>query len=701
MKKIYKISIGVVLALILITSFSINYILKGVITTTLEERTGLNISINSLWINPFTGTISSRGITVLDEERELFLLKSFKLDTAPAKLLKGKLHVEEHTLIEPTLDISKKDKGEKEETEPSPKETIPPEKTTGETKGEDKEPFIKEVVVKNVTIRNLTLKGEETVLKSLNTLTLEVPDFLYKDEILDLTAALDVVDSGLLNLVLKANTKTGEVDATLGSEALNLTSSFTTPLDTLDFTGGFAGEFHLTGNYQTKDFKVTGGADLNNFIVLDSSKAEISKVEYIKINLKELRYPELFISSTGEYSLTSTDGLLQLAVKSREDISGSMDNLSLKGSFDLNYPLLELNPEVNSTDIQIAWNKTYNLSLAALMGVYDIAYNIDERSYLISGSSTVNSLKVLNEDKEKIFNGNLAVDLDKLSKEEILVSSLTLDDFFADLDKLPGGDDKSPPVNKGEEEKKEAAPSPEDKETSDLAIYVKDVYLKDGQAVYNKKHIEDLNLTAKNISNTALNSPVNISGVFDSAPFKGDLVVNLKDMKDFSDLAVKGKVSIQNLNIDSIGEFLKDIPYDLSGIISYDSYIDYSKDSITTKGTFEGNKLQVQNSEGMDLSLNNLNAKLNLTLMGKDMRLKNTTANFTEVNGSVSDDLKLNLPRGRVSLKSYTPSEVNFNLISLTNPDISIYKKEETVEGTDKNAEGPSPPAGPGCRPGW
>ena len=107
MKKIYKIILGGFLIVLVVLAFSINSIIKKVLISTLEDKTGKTMTIETLWINPFTGNISAKDINISEEDKTLFSLKSFNLISSPLSLAKGNLYIDEITLIEPTIDITK------------------------------------------------------------------------------------------------------------------------------------------------------------------------------------------------------------------------------------------------------------------------------------------------------------------------------------------------------------------------------------------------------------------------------------------------------------------------------------------------------------------------------------------------------------------------------------------------------------------
>ena len=643
MKKIYKISIGVVIALILIVGLTISSALKGVITTAVRKKTGLELTMGTLWINPFSGVISSKDISVSQDERELLLLKSFKLDTDPLKLMGGKLYISELTLIEPTVDITKEkttsDTVSSEEVSPVEpvvsEGQISPSPAEDKTTVEKKESFIKEIVVKNITIEALTLKGEESAIKSLNTLTLEVPDFIYKDDILDVTATLDVVGSGVLDLTLKADTSSGEAEAALILPSLTLNNSFTTQGETLAFQGLFDGLVNIRGNYMDRSFTINGNLNSEAFTLTDSEKELALKGNSLNINIENLTYPDITMTAAGSYDLIGHNPLMQLGLKDVEGTSGSIEEFNIKGGYRVDYPLISTAPEVSLKNLNISLEGN-SLIIPSLEGRYGTDYNIDSKSYDVSGTTDITKIDYKSSDGKTAFSGNLAVDLGEFTAPDIIV--------------------------------------------------VRDLTVTDGQVVFEGQKVDKLNLNIKDFSAAVIDSPLKVSGNYQGSPFKGDLKVRVTDMKKFSDLTVKGDLSITSLKMKSIEEFLKDVPYDLSGVISYDSYIDYSPAKISASGSVKGQNFKVADRGGMDLALNSFTTKFNLSLAGDKMNLRDTKLDFNGITGKVSDEIGVKLPKGSISIKNYTPQRIDFSLISLTTPDITVREPKKSSNATPSKA---------------
>jgi len=70
MNKIYKIilvSLGVFIFLLIAGT---NLVLKGLVVSSLENALSRRVSMGSLWLNPFTGTLSSHDVIIWDEDEE-------------------------------------------------------------------------------------------------------------------------------------------------------------------------------------------------------------------------------------------------------------------------------------------------------------------------------------------------------------------------------------------------------------------------------------------------------------------------------------------------------------------------------------------------------------------------------------------------------------------------------------------------------
>lgn len=639
MKKIYKISIGVILALLLVVALSINTIIKNILIDTARERTGLDVSIGSLWMNPFSGKIKSRDIIIREKEKELFTLKSFLLESSPLDIMRGNLYIDEITLIEPVIDISPKDVKEEEavvedssqtEEGPAPQQTtattpseVPLEKVS--QKEDDQTSFIKEVIVKNINVENLTLKGRETVLKSLNTLSLKVPDFTFRDDKLTLKASLDVTGTGTLDVALSADTETGALDMTLGSPALVLNNSLETPLGTLILKGNFSGDTDLQGNYKDKIFTLKGEGDFKDFIVSDTENNSIISMDNLKASITKVSYPDMLIEANGSYSLTGGEHLIPFLLKGKEDISGTLSEAFLTGSFTVASPLITTTPALKINGLKMDLQGGTSLTSDSLQGEYYLTYDLDSREYIISGDTS--SVGTGYTSSDATFDGDLDLILDHIKPEDIRISQLDI---------------------------------------------------KNGRASFKGDSITDLSLNLKDFTPTTLDSPLKVAATYAGAPFTADLHLKSANITDPSALSLKGNISLKGLDLDSVKKYTEGLPYDLGGVLSYAGSVDYAEDKIATRGNFSSTDFSVKDEKVLDIVADSLSGRINFSRLGDNTTLKDTTLDFTGVSGVPAEGIDISLPKGSLALTSYDPEDIVLSLLSLTSPDIKVVATEDT-----------------------
>ena len=295
MKKNYKIislSLGTLIFILIIGS---NLVLKPMITSSLEFSLNKRITMGSLWLNPFTGTLFSRNVTIWKDDTEsLVSLKSMKINVDPLKLFARKLSISEVSLTGPTFNLmdSDSDSGSNNETEPT-KETP----TKVNNPNSDSESFIKNIEVLNITIEKLAIIRPQGTLKSMNTITLEVPDSAYKDNELDLLASLNILGSGLVDMKIKVNTKTGLIDTSFTSDGFYIDNTFSSNgKDDISLSGNIKGDIFLRGNYLEKVFEVGGNVVGSEIIAKDKSENELINSKHISIDLESLTFPEISLN---------------------------------------------------------------------------------------------------------------------------------------------------------------------------------------------------------------------------------------------------------------------------------------------------------------------------------------------------------------------------------------------------------------------
>ncbi len=567
MKRSYKIVLGVIISIIIISLFSLNYFVKGVLVDTVNSKTKFNVSIGKLWINPFTGNISSKKIEVKEKDKTLFTLKAFKLDTSLLPLLSGRLNIDEISLVEPTIDLENL-KGNKPVTNKNPQTTESVEKIdvakvqtvvqkdSVEAINEEKSSFIKAITVKGVKIERLTLKSKKGSLKSLNQINLVLPKFQAIDNKVDANLSITVVDSGTLNTKLSADIKSGEFTLDITSKDFKLHNSATTTLGELVANGTIGIDLNIAGNYLTKEVKVSGNGGIDNLNIVDSNKSPVLALDSFKYNLENVMYTD------------------------------------------------------------------------------------NNKSYQVGGRFAISHLMI---DTPTISGGG---DID-----------LTLS-----------------PLNN--------------------AILVKDLNIKNGRGSYQGNTIEKLNLNIKDVSTLKIDSPLKVSGTIDSAPFSGDLYIKLDDLKKPDLVNFKGKLNLERFNLLSIKSYLKDIPYEVKGIVSYNGDLFYSKDLIKASGRVVGEDIDIKDNKGISMNLTSSDINFNAEIKGKEATLNNTRVTFEDFKATPMKDTKVSILKGTINLKNYSSKDIVFNSIDIDYPNLlttvkSVPKKTTSTSSSAKDAKTP------------
>ncbi len=711
MKKIYKIillSLGILIFLLVAGT---NMILKEIVISSLESSLNKRVSISSLWLNPFTGTLFSRNVTIWKDEKDpLLSLKSIEVNTDPFKLFGRKLSISELRLIEPTLNlINLEDESEvKKETSPQIGESEPDSPSQG---------FIKEIEVHNIAIENLTFIRPQGILKSMNTITLKVPESTYENNELDLSANLNILGSGIVDIKIKVNTETGLLDTSLASEGFHFSNTFSSEeKGDLSLSGNFKGNVSVQGNYLKKIFQAGGNITGSEVIAEDGKGEQLLNSEHISIDLQRLTYPEISLNlkkleiedthsnlnifleekkaplsdkkqepkplpgeikssplkdisihevtvkrsslSYGDLILTDID----LNLKDLKNIPGnkasaalaftlndsinfsskslvevldySMDfdplkslilkgnfildtsslelpgsvqknlpyetqikKVNLKGDYSYSYPSVTLNSDIFTENLKlIGKEELHNILVKSLYGDFSSVYNLETNLYSLSGPLDLKMLNIKNKKGQVFFTGDISVAVDSLNREKIVLDSVGFNSFFLDLNTKI-----FPEKTKSSSEKETI--SQEDKlpsEEKEIEVAIKNLKLRKGRVVTKDLSLENLYLDGNNISNKKINSNFVVDTLINkSASLKGDLNIKLDNIDILSDLKAKGNISISNLDLKMLTPYTETLPYELDGVVNYSSFLNYSKDNISSKGNFSASDLYIKKADSM------------------------------------------------------------------------------------------------------
>ncbi|MCS5420974.1 MULTISPECIES: DUF748 domain-containing protein [Psychrilyobacter] len=800
MKKIYKIILLSMGVLIFLLVAGTNLFLKGIVISSLEDTLSRKVSMGSLWLNPFTGTLSSHDVIIWNgEEEPLLSLESIEVNADPLKLFERKLSISEVRLIEPTLNLIGLGNDSKAEKESSPQ-------TEEEDPGASSQGFIREVEIKNIAVERLTFIRAGEILKSMNTITFRVPDFTYENNELDLSASLNILGSGLLDIKIKANTETGILDTSLASEGFEFTNTFSPDEeDELKLSGNLNGKIFLQGNYLKKEFQVRGNVSGSKVLAEDKKGNQLLNSESIIIDLASLTFPEISLnlkkleiedtqsnlsilqeekaiplpeekqqvkslpaeerayllkdiiigeitvkrssltygdlaftdidlslkdlrnipenkaSASASFTLndsidfssqslvevldysTSFDPLKSLilkgsfildtpswelpdSVKKTLSYEAEVKKVNLKGDYSFSYPRVILKSDILSENLKLIGKKEtfHDILLKSLYGNCSLAYNLDDSSYSLSGPLNLKDFNIKNKKGQDFFMGDLSVELGGLSKEMITLDSVILNSFFLDLNTKISPEESK---NFHGEETGSGENSPPSKEEA-IEVVIGNLKLRSGRVLTKDLSFEKVYLDGNNVSNKKINSNFVLDALMDGfTPLKGDLNVKVNDMDTFSDLKAKGNISVSNLDLKILNSYTKDFPYEIRGIVNYSSFLDYSKDNISSKGDFSGSNLRIKKPESMDISVENIRSKLNFNFKKEGIFLSNSSFSLSNLKGEIQDETKVQLAKGDIVVKEYSPKIIQFSSISLTSPLIDLKESPEEAGGSGGSSD--------------
>lgn len=291
MKKTYKIILIFLSISILLLVGGTNLILKKVVVSTLEDTLNKKVTIKGLWLNPFTGVLTSNDVIFWNKEKKKLLsLHSIKINTDPLKLFGRKLSISEIRLIEPTLNLISLGNNQKINKENLPQIEKKDIKMSSEN-------FINEIEIKNITVEKLTFIKTDKIIKSMDTITFKVPNFTYKNKKLDLSGSLNILGSGLIDIKIKADTKTGILETFLVSEGFEYSNSFFPDKENeINLTGSLKGYLFVEGNYLKKEFQVKGSVSGSNILVENKKGNQFLNSKSIVVDLEKLTFPKISLN---------------------------------------------------------------------------------------------------------------------------------------------------------------------------------------------------------------------------------------------------------------------------------------------------------------------------------------------------------------------------------------------------------------------
>lgn len=383
------------------------------------------------------------------------------------------------------------------------------------------------------------------------------------------------------------------------------------------------------------------------------------------------------VSAVGDFSANVKDlGIINI-LKADLPYKMSSDGFSSKGSYNFKYPDLKLSADtkLNSLNMNGQKNMLNDVSLGNTKAVSQIDFNIEDKSYTVSGPSTFEKLLIYDKKGRQIFGGKLSLDLENLRKDKFFFKKVSISDIFIDIS-------KELQLSKKEEKKVETP-----------QVKISQLDLNGGKVLLKDMSLNDIKLVAKDLSNentiSSLNGSTKING---NIQISGDGVLKIKNRisgkDDLKNLSFEGKINAPNVNLNNINKFLKDKPYNLKGMATLESKIAYNSETVVTTNKTSLKEVWVSNSENSDeyyFKTGNTDFKMDIKEKKPEIYSGKFSIDTFKVNSidkfSVSGD-KLDLNVDRAS-----KSKISINTLNASNPRMSVYRKDS--KKTEKTEERP------------
>ncbi|GLI56311.1 hypothetical protein PM10SUCC1_18250 [Propionigenium maris DSM 9537] len=327
------------------------------------------------------------------------------------------------------------------------------------------------------------------------------------------------------------------------------------------------------------------------------------------------------------------------------------------------------------------------LELSKLSGEVSLDLEVQGKiagnSCLISGKSSITNLDILNKQEKRLLSmdrGRITFPQLDLFNSNFHIEELSLDGFLLNQGELL------------EHLTSISTPSKEESEGGTLPqIAIERLSIGDSVIETPLASLEEIDLTLENFGTYEGRSKVDLSlSLNRRTPVKiGGTISKERDLKvleDLEELGFKGRVRVTTLDLREVNTISQEIPYELSGLMNIDSYLTYSGDSIRSRNTIFLEELNVRGKTSQEeYSMGSGTGILNLSL--KEMR------DYTIDGEVILNSLKASLVEGRplfqgeeirVSMDEVTQDRVAISSVSLTNPKVTLWEKEDSQNPTDE-----------------
>ncbi len=371
------------------------------------------------------------------------------------------------------------------------------------------------------------------------------------------------------------------------------------------------------------------------------------------------------MSATGDFSTNVKDLGIINTLKADLPYKMSSDGFSSKGSYSFKYPDLKLSADtkLNSLSMKGQKNMLNDVSLGNTNAVSQIAFNMEDKSYTVSGPAAFEKLLVYDKNGRQIFGGKLSMELEDIRKDRFFFKKVSVSDIFIDLS-------KELQLSKDDEKKVEQP-----------HVKISQMDLNGGKIIFKDMSLEDIKMAAKDFSNETTACSLDGSAMINgNIQIAGDGVLRIKNKisgkADLENLNFEGKINVPNVNLSNVNKFLKEKPYNLKGMATLESRIAYNSKTVATANKMSLKEVRVSNSENSDeYYFKGGNADFKMDIKAKKPEIYNGKfsidsfkVNSIDKFNASGDKLDLNVDRA-------SKSKISINTLNVSNPHMSVYKK--------------------------
>ena len=289
--KILLIISSTLVFLLLITAIFISPVTKNYIVKHSKEMVGRKVEIRGLHINLFTGSLEVDSIYIFEKnDKDIFAsLDTFFVDITLSKLLTKNLEISELRIVHPYLDILQK--GDVFNFDDLMSKNVTKKQDTSNSG------FPKSIVIRNIYFRRGKIVYTDQELNNtieMNDLGVSIPEISFGKGNTKGGVHLKIGNSATLDSKLEINMLNNNYKLNLSVR--DLAMSIFKPYiqeyyNVKQLEGTINGNLLLSGNTNhIMDFKVSGTANANKFMMTNSLDEPVASVERASMKMENLFY---------------------------------------------------------------------------------------------------------------------------------------------------------------------------------------------------------------------------------------------------------------------------------------------------------------------------------------------------------------------------------------------------------------------------